>query len=141
MSLVTSKEALAKYGLPEDEAAMILWAIPPAIQLHNVPHKIYCNKDLAPLLEKAFILVHDRGLGDEIRTWDGCFNIRRKRAGSTMSLHSWGLAVDLNAAWNRFGKPPTMPAELVKAFEDAGFTWGGRWTKPDGMHFQIAKLP
>ena len=139
--LVTAKDALARYGLPEDEAGMVLWAIPPALVLHSVPGKVYCNKDLIPLLEHAFINIHDRGLGPEIRTWDGCFNIRRKRGGSNYSLHSWGLAVDINAAWNRFGKIPTMSDALVKAFEDAGFLWGGRWSKPDGMHFQIARLP
>ena len=31
-----------------------------------------------------------------------------------------------------------MDRRVVKAFEDAGFTWGGRWpTAPDGMHFEL----
>jgi hypothetical protein len=58
-----------------------------------------------------------------------------------MSLHSWGLAVDFNAAWNGFGAVPTMSPELVACFTDAGFAWGGVWKKPDGMHHQIAVLP
>lgn len=58
-----------------------------------------------------------------------------------MSLHSWGLAIDFNAAWNGFGKTPTMSPELVKCFTDAGLDWGGTWSRPDGMHFEIAKLP
>jgi hypothetical protein len=58
-----------------------------------------------------------------------------------MSLHSWGLAIDINAATNRFGGKPTMSAELVKCFTDAGFDWGGVWSNPDGMHFQLARFP
>jgi len=34
-----------------------------------------------------------------------------------------------------------MSHELVQCFKDAGFDWGGDWTRPDGMHFQLAKLP
>ena len=28
---------------------------------------------------------------------------------------------------------------LVSAFERWGFTWGGRWLVPDGMHFEIIR--
>jgi len=57
-----------------------------------------------------------------------------------MSLHSWAVAVDINAAWNQFGKVPTMSKELVKCFTDAEFDWGGTWTKADGMHFQLKTI-
>jgi hypothetical protein len=91
-------------------------------------------------LEKAFKNIIDRGLVNELKTWDGCFNIRKKRGATSASLHSWGIAIDINAAWNGFGKPPTMSKELVSCFKDVGFDWGGDWTRPDGMHFQLASL-
>ena len=119
---------------------MIVWDVPTALEHGSIPKRIYCNKDLIPLLEKAFKNVNDRGISAQIKTWDGCFNIRRKRGAASMSLHSWGLAIDINAAWNGFGKKPTMSPELVKCFTDAGLDWGGVWKRADGMHFQIAKL-
>ena len=140
--MITSKDCFAKYGDPSanERRFMIVWDVPTALEHGAIPKRIYCNKDLIPLLEKAFKNVNDRGISIQIKTWDGCFNIRRKRGAASMSLHSWGLAIDINAAWNGFGKKPTMSPELVKCFTDAGLDWGGVWKRQDGMHFQIAKL-
>jgi len=140
--MITSKDCFAKYGDPSanERRFMIVWDVPTALEHGSIPKRIYCNKDLIPLLEKAFKNVNDRGISAQIKTWDGCFNIRKKRGAASMSLHSWGLAIDINAAWNGFGKKPTMSPELVKCFTDAGLDWGGVWKRADGMHFQIAKL-
>jgi hypothetical protein len=141
--MVTSQQCFARYGDPSTNEGkfMVVWDVPECCEHGAIPKKVYCNKDLKPLLEKAFKNVNERGLAAQVKTWDGCFNIRKKRGATSMSLHSWGLAIDFNAAWNGFGKTPTMSPELVKCFTDAGFDWGGKWSRPDGMHFQIAKLP
>ena len=141
--MVTSRDCLARYGDPSANEGkfMVLWDVPTCCEHGAIPKRVYCNKDLKPLLEKAFKNVNERGLAAQVKTWEGCFNIRKKRGATSMSLHSWGLAIDFNAAWNGFGKKPTMSPELVKCFTDAGLDWGGTWSKPDGMHFQIAKLP
>ena len=141
--MVTSKDCFAKYGDPSanEHKFMVIWDVPTALEHGAIPKRVYCNKHLVPLLEKAFKNINDRFLADQVKTWDGCFNIRKKRGAASMSLHSWGLAIDINAAWNGFGKKPTMSPELVKCFTDAGFNWGGNWKRPDGMHHEIAKLP
>ena len=141
--MVTSQQCFSKYGDPSANEGkfMVLWDVPNDLEHGAIPKRLYCNRDLKPLLEKAFKNVIDRGLAAQVKTWDGCFNIRKKRGATSMSLHSWGLAIDFNAAWNGFGKTPTMSPELVKCFTDAGLDWGGKWSRPDGMHFQIAKLP
>lgn len=139
--MVKSADCLKKYGDPEKEKAMVVWDVSAALEIGIIPKKIYCNKDLVAPLEQAFKNIITRGLVGELKTWDGCFNIRKKRGGVSMSLHAWGVAIDINAAWNGFGKTPTMSKGLVKCFTDAGFDWGGAWTKPDGMHFQLSKLP
>ena len=55
-----------------------------------------------------------------------------------LSLHAWGLAVDLNAASNPFRGRSRQDPRLVRAMERHGFTWGGRWpTRPDPMHFEL----
>lgn len=92
---------------------MTLWDVPSELEIGVIPKKIYCNKDLIALLKTAFLNIIGRGLIGELRTWDGCFNIRKKRGATTASLHSWGIAVDINAAWNGFGKQPTMSPALV----------------------------
>jgi hypothetical protein len=81
-----------------------------------------------------------QGMSGELKTYDGCFNIRQKKGGAGYSVHSWGLAVYLNAAENPFGGDPTFSDAFVKCFAQAGFEWGGLWQPDylrDGMHFQI----
>jgi len=142
--MVTSKQCFAKWGDPNTRADegkyMVLWDVPAHLELGVIPKRLYCNRAMIAPLTAAFENIINRGLVSQLRTWDGCFNIRKKRGASSQSLHAWGIAIDINAAWNGFGKKPTMSPELVKCFTDAGFDWGGLWSKPDGMHFQLAKI-
>ena len=139
MTLLTHIDCLQKYGEPQLEKSMILWDVPSYLEIGVIPKKIYCNKDMIEPLTKAFTNLIATGCVKELKTWDGCFNIRSKRSGGTPSLHSWGVAVDINAAWNRMGQEPTLSAEFVKCFTDVGFDWGGEWRRTDPMHFQLKK--
>ncbi len=139
--MITANQALRKYGAPSEENNMTVWDVPANLEMGKIPKRLYCNKDLINPLEQAFTNLISRGVIGQLESWDGCFNIRTKRGGTTSSLHSWGIAVDVNAASNRFGQKPSLSPEFVACFEDAGFEWGGRWTKPDGMHFQLKELP
>lgn len=139
-TMVTSEACRKKYGHPKEYNNLTLWDVPEELEIGVIPKKIYCNKDLVKPLEQAFKNLIERGFVDELKTWDGCFNIRPKRGGATFSLHSWAVAVDVNAAWNGFGDEPTLSEGLIKCFTDAGFDWGGTWKKPDGMHFQLATI-
>lgn len=142
--MVTSKQCFAKWGDPNTRADegkyMVLWDIPAELELGVIPKRLYCNRAMIAPLTQAFKNIINRKLISQLKTWDGCFNIRKKRGAASQSLHAWGIAIDINAAWNQFGKKPTMSPELVKCFTDAGFDWGGIWSKPDGMHFQLAKI-
>lgn len=100
-------------------------------------HKIYCNWVMIAPLTRAFELIVSRGLTGELRTFDGCFNIRQSKGGGIMSMHSWGLAADFNAGTNAYGHTPTISHGIVKCFAECGFEWGGLWSTPDGMHFQL----
>jgi hypothetical protein len=138
--MVTSAQALKKYGDPTLERGMVVWDVPANLEIGVIPKKIYCNRDLVNPLQQAFKNLIDTGKVAELKTWDGCFNIRKKRGLSSMSLHSWGLAIDVNATWNQLNMNPTLSKEFVKCFTDAGFDWGGTWTRKDGMHFQLASI-
>lgn len=137
---VKSPACQAKYGNPEKENNMMLWDVPTHLEIGVIPKKIYCNADMVKPLGLAFENIISRGLVDQLKTFNGCFNIRKKFEGKTPSLHSWGVAVDINAAWNGYGKKPTLSKELVACFTEAGFDWGGNWSRPDGMHFQLSSL-
>jgi len=137
---VTAYDCYNRFGDPSKESAMVLWDVPSNLEIGMVPKKLYCNRLMIEPLTKAFQNLIDRGLINQLKTWDGCFNIRKTKGGSTYSLHSWGVAIDVNAAWNGYNKAPTMSAEFVSCFVDAGFHWGGEWKTPDGMHFQLATI-
>lgn len=138
--MVTSAQALKKYGDPTLERNMILWDIPTELEVGVIPKRLYCNKDMIYPLTQAFKNLIDTGFVKELKTWDGCFNIRKKRGLNSMSLHSWGIAIDVNAAWNQLNMTPTLSAGLVKCFTDAGFYWGGTWERKDGMHFELKSI-
>lgn len=142
--MVTSAECLKKWGDPtistNELKYMTLWDVPTHLEVGVIPKKLYCNKILIGPLMQALSNIIDRGLVDELKTWDGCFNVRKKRGLKSLSLHSWGIAIDINATWNKLGKEPTMSAKLVKCFTDCGFEWGGTWSRKDGMHFQLRSI-
>lgn len=148
---LTLDQAIARYGKIEngkwaDETKwMISHPLPDFVtgwinSATGAPaHKIYCNKDLAPLLDQALTNLRDRGLLSELKTFDGCFLIRDVRGlPGHPSTHSFGLAIDLNASENKLGETPKLSPEFVKCFTDAGFSWGGNFTRKDGMHFSAA---
>lgn len=138
--MVTSEQALKKYGDPTKESSMVLWDVPTELEIGVIPKRLYCNKDMVGPLSLAFKNLITTGCVKELKTFDGCFNIRKKRGLTSMSLHSWGIAVDVNAAWNQLNMTPTLSDKFVKCFIDAGFEWGGTWTRKDGMHFQLKTL-
>lgn len=73
----------------------------------------------------------------------GGYNFRLMKGGTRLSMHSWGCAVDFDPARNGFGDTTPNFAKnpvVLKAFADQGWTWGGGWTKPDGMHWQAAQI-
>jgi hypothetical protein len=73
----------------------------------------------------------------------GCFAARiiPGSVGEAISAHTWGAALDINARSNPLGAPPTQDPRLVAIFKRWGFTWGGAWMRPDGMHFEFQCFP
>lgn len=144
--MLTSQQCQTKYGTPGAEVErkfFTFWDIPDDInaKIKALPNKLYCNKDIVAPLEKAFRNLIAAGIEQQFKTFDGCYSIRQKRGSKAPSLHSWGVAIDLNAAWNGWMQKPTLTPEFVKCFTDAGFEWGGAWVNhPDGMHFQLKAI-
>jgi len=142
--MLSSAQALKKYGKPDLLATqsknMVMWDVPAELEIGVIPKKIYCNKDMVKPLEQAVANLIQRNHVNELKTWDGCFNIRKIRGGQSMSLHSWGIAVDVNAFENGLYQIPKLSSGFVKCFKDAGFDWGGDFKRLDGMHFQLKTI-
>ena len=100
-----------------------------------------CHRLMWEPLEGALNQILAEGLEDtlsieEFRTSGGCYaprRINRFDAGGSISRHAWGIAIDINT---KSGYPP----RVVEIFNDWGFAWGGTWTSPDEMHFELRDL-
>jgi D-alanyl-D-alanine carboxypeptidase-like protein len=100
---------------------------------------VSCHRAMVPHLRAAMTELVRRGLSHTVDPGDyaGCYAPRRIQPRGQLSLHAWGLAVDLNASRNPFRGTSHQDPRLVRVMEKHGFTWGGRWpTRPDPMHFE-----
>lgn len=133
--------------------SMTLWNRP--VNMHRQVGKI-----LDRVEAKVWRLAKtDREVSDFLKSLSRCYgyNWRQIRDSPTRSFHSYGIAVDIlpknwgskivywgyekqkgNKNWMLIPlKARWMPpAAVIKAFEDEGFIWGGRWAIWDNMHFE-----
>ena len=100
-----------------------------------------CHRLMWEPLEGALNQILEEGLEkylsiEEWRSSGGCYaprRINRFEAGGSISRHAGGIAIDINT---KSGYPP----RIVEIFNDWGFAWGGTWTSPDEMHFELRDL-
>ena len=105
---------------------------------------VTCHKVLLPQLSAALAEVEDNGLASSIDASDfgGCYVPRfiGRDPGKGLSLHTWGIAVDLNVAGNQRGTVGEIDLRVVAIFQKWGFAWGGDWQYTDPMHFELSTL-
>lgn len=102
----------------------------------------------APKVQELFARWEQAGLLHLVKSWAGSWAPRFVRGSrSTLSNHAFGTAFDINASWNALGAVPALAGrtgsvrELVPLANELGFFWGGHYsTRPDGMHFELARL-
>jgi len=100
-----------------------------------------CHRLMWEPLEGALNQILQEGLADTLSIKDfkksgGCYaprRINRFDAGGSISRHAWGIAIDINT------KSSYHP-RVVEIFNSWGFAWGGTWTSPDEMHFELRDL-
>ena len=100
-----------------------------------------CHRLMWEPLEGALNQILDEGLAYTLSVQDfkksgGCYaprRINRFDAGGSISRHAWGIAIDINT------KSSYHP-RVVEIFNSWGFAWGGTWTSPDEMHFELRDL-
>lgn len=157
LKCTTIEKAIERYGAidfaskhwAQQHTWIVMYQVPPFSfpNLHVMDTPIRCehiaiNKDMYDPLDQALRAVIKAGLQNELRTFDGCLNIRPVRGTlHAPSTHSYGLGIDWNQATNQMGSVlhTDFTKEFVKCFTDQGFDWGGDFRhRKDPMHFSYA---
>jgi hypothetical protein len=136
--------------------AVHLVPITPPFPMHMgaIPiHSIQINRIAADALAHVLATYWDKVGKDLARVkaegvdiFSGSWNVRNMRGINQVSMHAYGLAIDLNAPQNPLGVAPgktkgsfTSKSLIVQCFAEVGVVWGGPWRRPDAMHFQMTQ--
>lgn len=144
-------EIIAKYGIPGlvyEQKFCMMWNVKEDFpELAKVfINSIEINKEFKLVLYKAFTALRAAGLLHEIDTFNGCLQNRTTRGSAAPSLHSWAMAIDMNAADNKMQfkhvLDPYSQCGFSRAFiacmKAAGAFWGGDYSaRYDPMHFSL----
>jgi len=154
--MLTTKQIIAKYGKPNQTGTYLVSIKLPfpmriAWDAATTVKTMRVHKSQAAAVTAIFtdILAHyglDKIKELGIDLFGGCFNYRQMRGGTDWSVHSWGLAIDLDPVRNqlhetkktaRFARPEYKA--MIDIFYKHGWESLGREKDYDYMHFQVAK--
>ena len=124
------------------------------IKLPGINRYVQVHKDAKDNFIQAFTYIQNGtatingkpvSLLSLVKTMDGTFVPRHVNWNATKGLsnHSWGTAIDINAANHfRYVNPASEPNDpnyilWLKAFKPAGFSWGNSYS--DSMHYELIK--
>ncbi len=131
-----------RYGDPREPGWANKWIINWHVQqLHPwfPQEEIQIHKHFWPLLQDAFFELERSGLHTEIRTFDHCHHVAHLYESPVLSVHSWGAAIDLNAADNPKGTTGTWSADFNKVMTKNGIYCGQNWQNKEPMHFAMVE--
>ena len=105
------------------------------------------NTSLESALKEIMPLAKSRGdIGSILYPASGTYNYRVISGTGMLSPHAYGIAIDLKSdprdywKWSSKDKGAKRlseyPKELVTAFENNNFVWGGKWGHFDILHFE-----
>lgn len=150
----TQANVEAFFGPPAQNQVMFATPYPMRLawDTGTIVNRFQCHAKVVDAFSRIFTqtLMH-YGI-DQIRElrldlFGGCFNHRPMRGGTQLSMHSWGIAIDLDPErnqlnWNRsraaFARPEYEP--FWGFVEKQGLVSLGRERDFDWMHFQAARL-
>lgn len=131
-----------------ESANLVLVACPWVLRYDGKPVKgIRIHRECAESLKRVLDAIWQRVGKSQaeidrigMSVYGGSYNFRAMRGGKSLSMHSYGCAIDFDPARNALGdKTPAMDRRVIEEFEREGWEWGGHWTRADGMHFQAAR--
>ncbi|MEY4351147.1 MAG: Flavobacterium phage [Bacteroidota bacterium] len=153
--MLTTAEIVKKYGIVDAKGGYlktidlpypmrIAWDTKTTVKKMRC-HKLVADSFLAVFNELLEVYGYEKIVELGIDLFGGCFEYRKMRAGSSMSRHSWGIAIDLDPARNllketsktaRFARPEYK--QMIEVFYKHGFLSYGVEKNFDWMHFEIA---
>lgn len=123
-----------------------------AWDVKSVVNRTQCHSKVHDSLQRIFATTlatfgHEKIVDLGLDLFGGCLNVRAKKGGHTYSMHSWGIAIDLDPEHNQLrwgrGKARLSGPEydaFWKIVESEGWVSLGREKNFDWMHFQAARL-
>lgn len=150
-------QAMSFYGDPRRAGWLqentIHVACPWPIHVGKIPvNSILIHKKCAESLQRVLLATWDILDRDATKirahhydVYDGSYNLRLKRGGVSLSMHSFAAAIDWDASDNPFHTTKhffTDSDPLIVKFKEEGWVWGGDWSpgSVDGMHVQAARV-
>jgi len=138
---------------------MVLLPVPFRMTYAGKPMRgLMFHRAAAPHFARFFdlLMAEAKGRQETLDHWGvsingGSFNYRLMRGLNTLSMHSYGCALDLDPARNGLGDATPRFAEfpeVVRAFRASGLCWGADWDgdgssadqrRHDGMHLQATQ--
>lgn len=119
----------------------LIYAYDTSLKVARVRAHRHLAQHLADTLEACLAA----GVPPSRLKYGGCYVWRPKRTAAQLSLHTWGIAVDLEPAENPLGQPwsddgKRLHPQIIATFKAQGWFWGGDFhgTK-DPQHFQWAE--
>lgn len=147
-------ECMSFYGKPGTNQTKCILPYPMVLEWDNkVKIKSFdCHVKVKDSMERIWQKVLDAYGYEKIRElrldqWAGCLNVRKMRGGSSWSMHSWGIAVDMDSdnnqlRWTKDRSEFAKPA--YKKYWECVYSEGaislGIERNFDWMHFQFARL-
>lgn len=132
------------------DRSIVTVTVPQLIGISGAPKdgRVSFNGQVERQLRGLFGAWEKAGLLPLVTSWGGSWAPRFIRGSRTsLSNHAWGTAFDINVPENGLGAVPALVGkkgsvrELVSLAYEHGFFWGGWFTgRPDGMHFEVARL-
>ena len=154
---MTTQQATKKYGTANVTGAgylvkiklpypmRIAWDLDSSVNT-MMCHKLVADNFTAVFNELLSVYGYDKIKELGIDLFGGCFNYRKMRGGTALSMHSWGIAIDISPLANGlktpfnkalFSKPEY--AKMHEIFEKHGFINLGKTKGYDAMHWEISK--
>lgn len=135
------------YGSSEGQVRKNLTNIPAPYNLCQFNKNNGAAQNLKSVMEELKSLAKSNGrIAALINPVNGTFNYRVISGTGNLSPHAYGIAIDLNSNPNDYWKWSSRtageermlsyPRELVEAFENHNFVWGGKWGHFDTLHFE-----
>jgi lysozyme family protein len=146
-----TKDIIKAYGKPGDTKMLSRCIVPFDLRIAwNKNQKIKsfsCNKNVKDSLEKCYKEIYRQHTKEEIMDlgldlFGGCVNYRKMRGGSSLSLHSWGIAIDINPSLFAFRSKTAsrvMNSNKYKKFRNIMESEGWHNLSYDRMHWELVR--